>query len=57
LRFGGKRELATELDGRVCILCVKLEAIFTYGLKNQNNKASGFALANTLQLNSLINLK
>lgn len=33
LRFGGKRELATDIDGRVLFLCNKLELIFLHGLK------------------------
>ncbi|CAF0886504.1 unnamed protein product [Brachionus calyciflorus] len=35
LRFGGKRELATDIDGRVIFLCTKLEQIFLHGLKKQ----------------------
>jgi len=61
LRFGGKRELATEMDSRVCILCLKLEAIFMHGLKKKpllNSPTSQSSiLSGTLQLNSIINLK
>ena len=56
LRFGGKRELATETDGRVCFLCSKLEHIFLHGLKRKaNNISTNFVLANTKS--TLINLK
>lgn len=51
LRFGGKRELATDMDGRVCFLCQKLEAIFMHGLKK---KTSTSILSNN-QLNILAN--
>lgn len=33
LRFGGKKELATDIDSRVICLCSQLEAIFIHGLK------------------------
>lgn len=53
LRFGGKRELATDIDGRVCFLCQKLEAIFSHGLKKRYN--TSYYLSNNLQLNSIAN--
>lgn len=59
LRFGGKRELATDIDGRVCFLCLKLETIFLHGLKNRNlisNLQSNSTVLNA-GLNSLKNLK
>ena len=55
LRFGGKRELATDIDGRVIFLCQKLEAVFMHGLKKKSNPS---ILPNNLQLNTLAsNLK
>lgn len=61
LRFGGKRELATETDGRVCYLCSKLEQIFLHGLRrNVKAVANLTSTANTVLANTkntLINLK
>ena len=56
LRFGGKRELATEVDGRVCFLCLKLEALFMHGLK-KSFVAQLNSSVNNLQLGSIMNLK
>ncbi|KAI1296678.1 Sorting nexin-29 [Halotydeus destructor] len=36
-RFGGRSELATELDGRVMKLCTAIEDIFSHGLKSNRN--------------------
>lgn len=58
LRFGGKRELATEMDGRVCFLCLKLEAIFLHGLKktpnNLGNNQPSLLANGGAQINSMI---
>lgn len=35
-RYGGKTELATELDSCVAGLCLSLEAIFCYGLRHKS---------------------
>lgn len=35
-RYGGKTELATELDSCVTGLCFSLEAIFCHGLRNKS---------------------
>ncbi|RNA09545.1 sorting nexin-29 isoform X2, partial [Brachionus plicatilis] len=55
LRFGGKRELATDIDGRVLFLCTKLELIFLHGLK-KNQKSSLDSLKNTNLVKSTSNL-
>lgn len=34
IRFGGKKELATEIDKRVSVLCVAWERVFQHGLRN-----------------------
>lgn len=63
LRFGGKRELATDIDGRVCFLCLKLESIFLHGIKRtaigqlnqqQNAQQSNLLTNSGIQINSMI---
>ncbi|KAI1301756.1 Sorting nexin-29 [Halotydeus destructor] len=49
-RFGGRSELATELDGRVIKLCTAIEDIFSHGLKSNRNllKATKNAIVKSL---------
>lgn len=35
IRFGGRTELATELDQHVTILCMQLEAVLSHGLRSK----------------------
>jgi sorting nexin-29 len=59
LRFGGKRELATEMDTRVCLLCLQLEALFTFALKPQSDytNQSTQLIKNKLINNTLLQSK
>lgn len=35
IRFGGRKELATELDQHVTILCMQFEAVLSHGLRSK----------------------
>ncbi|XP_043231029.1 sorting nexin-29-like [Amphibalanus amphitrite] len=57
IRFGGKRELATDMDPRICCLCQQLEAVLQHGLRQPEASNTPFRqMRDAIAQNFSINL-